>query len=149
RNIRRLRREVLRAQPVLIHAQYGSVTAAVADRIRGSLPLVLSFCGDDLLGTLSPGIGWRIREICARAIGIYAARRASTIIVKSEVLLQALPSDLRHKAIVLPNGVDTKMFRLMDRDECRATLGWSKKSKIILFDASWNGERGDQIRKNP
>src|SRR5262249_20113187 len=98
RNIRRLRGEVLKAKPALVHAQYGSVTAAVADRIRGSLPFVLSFCGDDLLGTPSPGIVWRIRETCARAIGIYAARRASTIIVKSQVLLEALPPDLRRKA---------------------------------------------------
>jgi len=149
RNISRLRHEVLKAKPALVHAQYGSVTAAVANWIRGSLPLVVSFCGDDLLGTPSSGIVWRIRERCARRIGIYAGRRASTIIVKGQVLLQALPPDLQRKAIVLPNGVDTKMFRLMDRDECRARLGWNKKSKIILFDASWNGVSEDQSRKNP
>jgi glycosyltransferase involved in cell wall biosynthesis len=37
----------------------------------------------------------------------------------------------------------------MDQIKCRATLGWSKESKIILFDGSWNGLREDNSRKNP
>ena len=46
RNVRRLRAEVARSGAEVVHAQYGSVTAAVADAARGALPLVISFCGE-------------------------------------------------------------------------------------------------------
>src|SRR5215475_3808410 len=45
RNVRRLRAEVARSGAEVVHAQYGTVTAAVADAARGALPLVISFCG--------------------------------------------------------------------------------------------------------
>lgn len=145
-NVRRLRREVSPSRSGLVHAQYGSVTSALANLIRGSLPLVVSFCGDDLLGTPNPGLHWRVREKCARAIGLWAARRATTVIVKSDNLLQALPSRLRGKAVVLPNGVNTDWFRPIARDECRSRLGWSMQPKVVLFNAGPNEERN---RKNP
>src|ERR1051325_4227657 len=44
RNIDRLCKEIVRTRPGLVHAQYGSVTAAVANRVRGALTLVISFC---------------------------------------------------------------------------------------------------------
>jgi teichuronic acid biosynthesis glycosyltransferase TuaC len=146
RNVRRLRREVNRSRPGLVHAQYGSVTAVVADLIRGSLPLVVSFCGDDLLGTPGPGLYWRTREKCARAIGLWAGLRSTTLIVKSDNLLRALPVSLRDRAVMLPNGVDTAWFRPMARYECRARLGWNVQSKVVLFNASQNEDR---LRKNP
>jgi teichuronic acid biosynthesis glycosyltransferase TuaC len=146
RNVRKLWKQVSRAAPGLVHAQYGSVTAEVANLVRGSLPLVVSFCGDDLLGTPSPGLVWRVRERFARVISLWAARRAAAIIVKSNNLLQTLPAGLRDKTVVLPNGVDTSWFRPMPRHECRARLGWNRESKVVLFNASRNEDRD---RKNP
>ena len=136
RNIRRLKGEVANAKPVLVHAQYGSVTAAVANAIRGSLPFVISFCGDDLLGTPNAGVTWRLRSKVARLIGIYNARKAAAIIVKSDNLFDALPQHLRSKALILPNGVDLDFFQPMDFHECRRRLNWSPESRIVLFNAS-------------
>jgi glycosyltransferase involved in cell wall biosynthesis len=91
-------------------------------------------------------VGWRIREVGGRRIGLWAARRAAAVIVKSNNLYEALPIGLRHKARVLPNGVDTILFRPMARDECRDKLGWNKRSKVVLF----NGSKDDnQNSKNP
>jgi teichuronic acid biosynthesis glycosyltransferase TuaC len=150
RNIRRLRKHVAHVKPGIVHAQYGSVTAEVANLVRGSLPLIVSFCGEDLLGTPNPGLAWRLRERCARTIGLWAARRAAAIIVKSNNLLQALSPSLRDKAIVLPNGVDTSCFSPMARDDCRAKLGWNRQSKVVLFNASRNASRTENhYRKNP
>ena len=146
RNIRRLRQQVAQMKPGLVHVQYGSVTAAVGNFIKGTLPLVVSFCGDDLLGTPTPGLAWRIRERVGRFIGLLGARRADAIIVKSNNLFQSLPSPLRDKAIILPNGVDTNFFRPMERSEARAKLGWSQRSQIVLFNPS---RKEDQDRKNP
>jgi teichuronic acid biosynthesis glycosyltransferase TuaC len=136
RNIRRLKAEISGKKPLVVHAHYGSVTAAVARLARGGVPLVVSFCGDDLLGTPGPGLAWRLRERLGRAIGVWAARAAVTVIVKSRNLLEALPPDLRDRASVLPNGVDTEWFTPMDRDECRRRLGWPQGDKVVLFNAS-------------
>jgi teichuronic acid biosynthesis glycosyltransferase TuaC len=146
RNIRRLKGEIAQIKPGLVHAQYGSVTAAVADLVKGSLPLVVSFCGDDLLGTPVPGLTWRVRERGARLAGLWAAKRATAIIVKSDNLFHALPASLRKRVTILPNGVDISWFKPMDRDKCRSKLGWGTQSKIVLFNASCNE---DQYRKNP
>src|SRR5262245_2560139 len=146
RNMGRLKNEIVIAKPQVIHAQYGSVTAAIARLIKGPLPLVVSFCGDDLLGTPQPGLAWRMRESSARAIGLWAARKAVAIIVKSNNLYQALLASLRGRGTVFFNGVDTSWFRPMDRDECRSKLGWPKESKVILFNESRNE---DQAVKNP
>jgi glycosyltransferase involved in cell wall biosynthesis len=146
RNVQRIKAEVARFKPGLIHAQYGSVTAAVANLIKGSLPLVVSFCGDDLLGTPQPGVGWRVREAGARFMGLWAAEHAAAIIIKSNNLRQALPASMRLKTNVLPNGVDTSLFKPMVRDECRDKLGWNRHSKIVLFNGS---EDDNQNSKNP
>lgn len=145
RNLRRIREEVARSKPGLIHAQYGSVTAALAYCVKGSVPLVISFCGDDLLGTPTPGFQSRIREKCARAIGLLAGYGATSIIVKSTNLLDALPIRLRRKATVLPNGVDVAWFRPMDKLQARAKLGWPSGERVVLFNASSPDEK---IRKN-
>ena len=146
RNVRQLKRAITQTNPVLVHAQYGSVTVAVARMIKRRLPLVVSFCGDDLLGTPAVGLYWRVRGRFARFIGLWASRGATAIIVKSQNLLQALPARMRNKAVVLPNGVDTSWFIPLPRDLCRANLGWDTESKIVLFNVSRNE---DQYRKNP
>jgi len=145
RNARKLKTELAHVRPRLLHAQYGSVTAAVARITKGSLPLIVSFCGDDLLGTPNPGLMWRVRERLASGIGIFGARAAAAIIVKSKNLLQALPIGLQSRAIVLPNGVDIDFFQPMDRGACRAKLGWSSRSKVVLFNAS---QHDNQTCKN-
>ena len=145
RNVRRLRQQIAQTRPGLVHAQYGSVTALVGYFIKGTLPLVVSFCGDDLLGTPSPGLAWRVRERAARLMGLWAARRAAASIVKSSTLFQTLPSSLRRNAMILPNGVDTSFFRPIDKGEARAQLGWRQEAKMVLFNP---GRNEDQDRKN-
>ena len=136
RNIKRLKQERARAEYGIVHAQYGSVTAAAAHLIRGQWPLVVSFCGDDLLGTPNPGLVWRLRERIARLAGLWAARSSAAVIVKSENLLQALPDNLRSRVTVLPNGVDVDWFQPLDQNECRSRLGWPLSTKIVLFNRS-------------
>src|SRR5262249_39569819 len=124
RNVRRLRAEVTRSGAEVVHAQYGTVTAAVADASRGPLPLVISFCGADLLGTPEPGLLWRMRSRASRSIGLVAAWRAQSLVVKSRNLLSALPAPLRSRAEIIPNGVDEKVFAPLSRADARSQLGW-------------------------
>ncbi|MGE3539043.1 MAG: glycosyltransferase [Candidatus Tectimicrobiota bacterium] len=145
RNIKRLRQERAGASRGLVHAQYGSVTAAVAQLIRGQWPLVVSFCGDDLLGTPNPGLLWRVRERLARQAGIWGARHAATLIVKSENLRQALPDTLQSQAIVLPNGVNDGWFQPLNQQVCRQRLQWPPETKVVLF---YGGAGSNQAVKN-
>jgi glycosyltransferase involved in cell wall biosynthesis len=146
RNARRLKGELSSRRPAIIHAQYGSVTGAMASWVKGSVPLVVSFCGDDLLGTPNPGWRWRAREWCARRLGLFAADRASAVIVKSCNLFEALPVSLRGRATILPNGVDMEWFTPLDKASCRETLGWDPQARIVLFNGS---QEEDRRRKNP
>ncbi len=146
RNYRRLKQEVEEHAPDVVHAKYGSTTAAMAHLVRGARPLVVSFVGDDLLGTPLPGLRWRLREWLARRIGWWAARHADAVFVRSENLLQALPVRLRAKASILPDGVALDLFRPLDKAVCRERLGWKPEAKVVLFNA---GQGTNQVVKNP
>lgn len=136
RNIKRLQVEVGQKRPGLVHVLYGSMTALVSYLGKGELPLVLSFCGSDLLGVPAPSITWRVREWVARFIGLWVAGRSAAIIVKSHNLLQSLPISLREKTTILPNGVDINFFRPIDKKEARAKLGWSQQARVVVFNPS-------------
>ncbi len=146
RNAKKLLALARRVRPTLIHAQYGSVTAALAAFVAGPLPLVVSFCGDDLLGAPIPSVKWRLRAGVAKLLGLLAAHRAAAIVVKSRNLFEALPTRLRRRGFILPNGVDMEWFRPLDRRTCRLALGWDLDAKIVFFNAS-QGE--NQSLKNP
>ena len=125
----------------LIHAHYGSMTSYIAAQAMGRLPLVVSYGGDDLLGTIQPGIKWRIRELIAKRLSYYSANRASAIIVKSQNLLNALPPKAKAKATIIPNGVDTNLFCPLDKAAVRKELDLGLDKKFVLF----NGSRGNNI----
>jgi glycosyltransferase involved in cell wall biosynthesis len=46
-----------------------------------------------------------------------------------------LPPATRTRNTVLPNGVDTDLFRPADRETARRKLGWDAKARIVLFAA--------------
>lgn len=140
-NFRRIRRLVREHQPLLIHAQYGSVISLIAGCASGKIPYIISFCGSDLLGAYNVGVLWQIRDEASRIFGIISGLKASAIIVKSENLLRALPSWLRQKSIIIPNGVNTDRFKPLDRAECRRKLGWPVDAKIVVMNQSSRGSR--------
>ena len=115
----------------LVHAHYGLAGWSASWQRR---PLVVSFCGDDLLGT--PGMTGRLtwKSRVAIRMSHRAARRADAIICKSENLRQALPADEdRRRAVVVPNGVDLTQFHPGDRLAARARLGLQPDAALVLF----------------
>jgi teichuronic acid biosynthesis glycosyltransferase TuaC len=131
---RDLKDQLTRRQVDVVHAQYGSGSAAIAACIRGSVPLVISFCGSDLLGCNVPKFWWRLRDAGTKRLGVVAAYFAEAVIVKSRNLLDTLPTRLRAKATILPNGVDLRIFRPFGRQECRSLLNWHPDKPIVLFN---------------
>jgi glycosyltransferase involved in cell wall biosynthesis len=146
RNLRRMFREIGADPPGVVHAQYGSMLALIAALVKGKAPLVVSFGGADLVGSKNPGIGWFVRDSVGRWFSLFAAYRSAVVVVKSENLYRSLPRILQAKTLILPNGVDTEVFRPLDKAECRARLNWPLATKIVLFNAS---KADNQIVKNP
>jgi teichuronic acid biosynthesis glycosyltransferase TuaC len=131
RAIGRVRGRVMRDRFHLVHAHYGLV-GFVAGFQR--LPLVVSFCGDDLLGTPDGAGGITAASRIQRALSRYAARRAAGIVCKSEQLRAALPVAAdRARAHVLPNGVDVSRFSPGSQDAARSRLGLDLSERLVMF----------------
>ncbi len=118
----------------LVHAHAGET--ALAARFLLGPPLLVSYCGDDVLGdpaddgSITRGSGLR-----AAVIRRHAALCAATI-TKSREMHDRLPSRVRRSNTVLPNGVDGSLFVVHDRDEARRRLGWDADERIVLFAAT-------------
>jgi teichuronic acid biosynthesis glycosyltransferase TuaC len=115
----------------LVHAHYGvSGWAAMFQ----DLPLVISYVGDDLLGTPRRGGHLTVKSRISRTLGLMAARRAAALICVSENLRTALsrPED-QARAHVIPLGVDTALFTPGDRQAARTRLGVAQDERLVLF----------------
>jgi len=118
----------------VVHAHYG-LTGFFAGFHRH--PLVVSFCGDDLMGTPDGRGGTLFVSRVARRLSWLAARRADAIICKSEGLRRALRRKAdRDRAHVIGNGLDVTLFRPGDRRGARERLGLLLTERIVLFPHS-------------
>jgi glycosyltransferase involved in cell wall biosynthesis len=125
----RLRRKLKRDRYDLIHAQFGqSGLLALPKRS----PLVVTFRGSDLLGTVSDRTG---RHLRASAIHQYLSRlvasRADAVIVVSEHMKSQLDPSI--EANVIPSGIDFQFFRRTGKKVARQRLGLPFDEKLILF----------------
>jgi len=107
-------------------------TRAVRDR-----PVLVQFRGSDLLGSRAEG---SVRRFTVH-LGVLASRRAAVraegAIVVSERLRAALPTGAADGNVwVVPSGIDLERFAPLDREECRARLGWAAGRRHVLFPAS-------------
>lgn len=127
-------RRAARWRADVIHAHYG-LTGWTASWC--GLPLITSFCGDDLLGAATPAGGLTLRSRVAVRLSRWAARRSTAIICKSENLRRALPRAAdRARAHVLPNGVDLARFHPGPRGAARARLALPADAPLVLFPHS-------------
>lgn len=124
----------------LIHAHYGH-TAAMAATARRH-PMIISFCGEDLLGAPRK-YGNTLKSTIELNVFRQLPRLADATITKSQEMASKLPATLQQRNTVLPNGVDTEMFQPRARSEARQRLGWDRDDKVVLF----LGDPGDP-RKN-
>jgi len=119
RNIPPLRRYIKAGNYDLVHAHY-SLTA-IAASLAGSHRMVVSLMGSDVLGT----------SHMLPLLRLFCRYRWSRTIVKTEMMKSRIGNP---NVIVLPNGVDTDLFRPLNREEARRHLGFPDK-KIVLFAA--------------
>ena len=137
REVARLRRELAQFRPDLIHAHYGTVTAAVCALVS-RFPLVITYRGSDL--NRGPGL-FSLRSGVGILLSQCAALRASRMMCVSTQLKNRLWWRKRFVAVV-PSGVDLQRFRPMAKVAARLRMGWSPEEKVVVFNAGF-----DAIRK--
>jgi glycosyltransferase involved in cell wall biosynthesis len=126
-------------RPPLVHAHGGETALVARWYVRG--PVVVSYCGDDLLGTpradgsITPGS--RVRRTLLRA----HARLMARTVTKSAEMEGALYPPARKRNLIVPNGVDRSIFHPRSGEEARRRLGWPAEDRIVLFAADPAVER--------
>jgi glycosyltransferase involved in cell wall biosynthesis len=126
---RRSRRLARRYRLVHVHAG----ETGLAARFLAGIPMLISYCGDDLLGDPRADGRLRPRSVVRSFVLRQYARTFSATITKSREMQDALPRKVARRNLVLPNGVDTDLFRPMDRAACRRQLGWEADERVALF----------------
>jgi glycosyltransferase involved in cell wall biosynthesis len=112
----------------LVHAHFGY--CGWIGRMQRSKPLVVSFMGDDLLGTPSAnGKTTSFSRLMVR-FNKRLARWGDEVIVKSEEMANVIRPVKCH---VVANGVDTENFRPIVKEEARQRLGLKKDQLYVLF----------------
>ena len=112
----------------LIHAHYGY--CGWLARAQIGTPVVVSFMGDDLLGT--PDASGRAEPLSRLVVQAdrWLARLVDAVIVKSAEMAGVVAPVRCH---VIPNGVDLASFRPLDAVAARAMLGWPADARYVLF----------------
>ena len=139
--VQAVRQKVAALRPDVVHAHYGLSGWAASWQ---PAPLVVSFCGDDLLGTPDGRGGRTWKGRMSVALSRWAARRADAIVCKSPNLIASLDRDVdRRRAVLLPNGVDLGQFTPGDRMASRRRLGLTEGRRLVFFPH----DRGQAARK--
>ena len=131
RELVRLRSTVVRECPVLLHAQYGGVTAMLVAMAAGHHPMVLSIRGSDL--NLLGSVGF-LRNRLTRLMTRLAALRSDAVICVSTQLRSQLWGSAA-KAYIIPSGVDMEVFHPTAQGDARRSLGIDEATRLVLFNA--------------
>jgi len=124
-----LRRLARRFQPDVIHAHYGTLTAAVCTAVS-RIPVVITFRGSDLNPTTTGGA---VRAFVARGLSQCAALRATRIVCVSAGLKERLLWRAA-RATVIPDGIDLGLFHPRPQAEARRALGWPSDDRVVVFN---------------
>jgi teichuronic acid biosynthesis glycosyltransferase TuaC len=123
-----LRRRVATSSVDLVHAHYGYV--GLVARTQRKLPVVVTFHGDDLLGTIDDqGNRTKFSRVVA-ASSRALSHRVDAVIVQNRQMAAQIEGANVH---VVPHEVDFDVFRPVPQHEARARLGLDASKNYLLF----------------
>jgi teichuronic acid biosynthesis glycosyltransferase TuaC len=128
RGVFQLRKRIADGSIDLVHAHYGLV--GMVARIQWKVPVVVTYHGDDVLGTVNRrGEKTKVSRVIA-AMGRTLGQFVNAVIVQSKQMADQFH---RSKVYIIPHEVDFDVFRPEERDRARARLGLDPRKKYLLF----------------
>lgn len=125
-----LRKHLQYNQYEIIHAHYG-LCGIVSLLARRKEKLIVSFMGDDLLGTNRSDGSVTFSSRLAIIINIILSKLFYDFsIVKSSKMSERLK---KNKSTIIPNGVDLSKFFPINLSDARNIIGTKNSCKIVLF----------------
>lgn len=115
----------------LVHAHYGH--SGVVARMQLRAPLVLSYCGDDLLGTVAADGGRTRRSLVEASVFRQLSRVCRATITRTRAMQERLPLRARGRDFIVPSPVDLARFQPGSRDGARRSIGWPEDEQVALF----------------
>jgi teichuronic acid biosynthesis glycosyltransferase TuaC len=116
----------------LVHAHYSYV--GMVARTQWNVPVVVSYLGSDLLGSIKDAQGVKTRSsLLGRLACQVLAQLVDAVIVKSPEMAAKL---WRKDVYVIPNEVNFEVFRPIDRDQARRMLHLDPRKPYVLFAAN-------------
>lgn len=122
-SISKLKKHLKRYPVDVIHAHF-SFSGIVASFTRKNTPVVVSLLGTDVNGSDL------LKKMILKCLPLFSWK---AIIVKSEEMSKKLGKTKSH---IIPNGVDTDLFKPLEQVQCKQQLNWNVEKIHILFAAS-------------
>jgi glycosyltransferase involved in cell wall biosynthesis len=131
KGIFQIRKRLAQERFDVIHAHYSF--AGIVALMQRRTPVVVTYHGDDLLGTVGQNgkkVYWSRAVV---ALGKLLARYAHAAIVQSTEMASKLKAADVH---ILPHEIDLEVFRPTEKLQAREILGLRTDKKYLLFAAS-------------
>ena len=115
----------------LVHTHYSYV--GMVGRTQWHVPVVVTYHGDDLLGTVDERGHTTATSRLLAAAGRKLAQYVDASIVQTQQMFDTIP---KGNVFIIPHEVDFEVFKPTDRRYARATLGLADHKKYLLFAAN-------------
>jgi glycosyltransferase involved in cell wall biosynthesis len=126
-----LRKRLQQGSFDLVHAHFGYV--GLVARTQWRVPVVVTYHGDDLLGTINERGKKALWSVMAAAACKKLARQVDAAIVQSQEMAWQVK---KSNVFVIPHEVDLEVFKPAERGEARKALGLHPHKKYALFAAN-------------
>ena len=131
KGVLQLRNRLDRGSFDLVHAHYGYV--GMVARTQRKVPVVVTYHGDDLLGTVNESGEMTRFSALVVAAGKKLAQWVDAAIVQTPEMASKLE---KSKVFVIPHEVDFQIFNPTELMKARAALGLKANKKYLLFAAN-------------
>jgi teichuronic acid biosynthesis glycosyltransferase TuaC len=111
----------------LIHAHYGQ--SGFISKFNG-VPLITTFHGTDVMGIVGKDGSYTLMGRALTILSKLTSLISDSCICVSSRIANRLPNTINKN--IIPCGIDTRIFKKMDKLKCRESLKFEKK-KYILF----------------
>jgi glycosyltransferase involved in cell wall biosynthesis len=131
KGIFQLRKRLAQGDIDIVHAHYSYV--GMIARTQWHVPVVVTYHGDDLLGTRNEQGNLTLQSWPIMWAGQLLAYTVDAAIVQSQQMAKKLPGANVH---ILSHEIDFETFFPIDREQARAELGLDPEKRYLLFAAN-------------